>query len=336
MKNVMKKFESELVMAAYAYTLLAVEKTDEAISIYLKLISQNPLKSLYWLNCSASYRSQKEPETAIKFAKSGLVLNPGSKLLRQALAQGYAEIGKKEQVKTLIKEDLYDEDINEQHLFNIQFLGEGYKIIESKELMKMAMIWEERMISNNANNMHEDRIKEKDREGKLKIGYLSADFNSHPVGRFMLPILRNHDKSKFNVHIISSTMQLDKVSEEIKKYSNQWLDIFKLADIDAARLVADLQLDILIELGGYTANSRLGVLCYRPCSVQLSYLGYFAPTYLKCIDGWLGDKILFENIKDIHHKSHKLLNIEGGYMAMPDIQEAEIRSQKRKICIWVL
>ena len=86
---------------------------------------------------------------------------------------------------------MYDEDINEQHLFNIQFLGEGYKIIESKELMKMAMIWEERMISNNANNMHEDRIKEKDREGKLKIGYLSADFNSHPVGRFMFPILRN-------------------------------------------------------------------------------------------------------------------------------------------------
>ena len=189
--------QEQLVIAAYAYTLLAIEKTHQAISIYKKLIQQNPLNSLYWVNCCASFRAQKENESAIKAAKSGLIINPKSKLLKQALAQGYAEIGMTQQVRELVKEDLDDEEISQQHLFNIQFLGEGYNIIGSKDLARMALKMGKRITAKSPSNMHKDRIKEKIRNRKLRIGYLSADINSHPVGRFILPIIRNHDKEIF-------------------------------------------------------------------------------------------------------------------------------------------
>ena len=48
--------------------------------------------------------------------------------------------------------------------------------------------------------------------------------------------------------------------------------------------------------------------------IQPSYLGYPGPTYLKCVDGWIGDKILFEQLNPIDRSAHKLIEIEGGYM----------------------
>ena len=48
--------------------------------------------------------------------------------------------------------------------------------------------------------------------------------------------------------------------------------------------------------------------------MQLSYLGYPGPTYLRCIDGWLGDAVLFEQLNPVDRKAQQLLNLEGGYM----------------------
>ena len=55
--------------------------------------------------------------------------------------------------------------------------------------------------------------------------------------------------------------------------------------VKPARLIADLRLDVLVELGGYTSGSRLGILVHRPAPIQLSYLGFPAPTYLIV---WMG------------------------------------------------
>ena len=66
-----------------------------------------------------------------------------------------------------------------------------------------------------------------------------------------------------------------------------------MEDLTAARKIADLELDILVELGGYTGGQRLRVLTAKPAPIQLSHLGYFASTHLKCIDGWIGDTVIF-------------------------------------------
>ena len=144
----------------------------------------------------------------------------------------------------------------------------------------------------------------------------------------MLPVIRNHSKKDFDVFIISSTKIEDDITDKVKNECAKWVNIFSLDDVSSARLIADLQLDILVELGGYTAESRLGILCYKPCSIQLSYLGYFAPTYLKRIDGWIGDKILFKALDKIHRDAHKPLRIKGGYMSLPEIDNVKISESK--------
>ena len=88
-----------------------------------------------------------------------------------------------------------------------------------------------------------------------------------------------------------------------------------------ARQIAAQGLDLLIELGGYTAHSRIKALIHRPVPVQLSYLGYFAPTYLRAIDGWIGDRELFGGLKTTYSESQDLWHVRGGYTAHKDFGE---------------
>ena len=65
----------------------------------------------------------------------------------------------------------------------------------------------------------------------------------------------------------------------------------------------------------------MDVLCHKPARIQLSYLGYFGPTYLNCIDGWIGDKEVFGGLKE----NDGLLYVKGGYMAYNHFRSANIK-----------
>ena len=130
----------------------------------------------------------------------------------------------------------------------------------------------------------------------------------------MLPILKYHDQTSFEIWCIDGTPNHDWINDQLKQHADHWVSIKHLNGLQAARLISDQQLDVLIELGGFTGGSRLDCLVHRPCNIQLSYLGYPAPTYLNCIDGWIGDQELFSTLSPDESEPHKLLCINGGYM----------------------
>ena len=114
----------------------------------------------------------------------------------------------------------------------------------------------------------------------------------------MVPILRSHDARKWHVFGIDASTRKDELNKIIRSSCQTWCDVSSGTDIQIARTIAELDLDILIELGGYTGGSRIGALVYKPAPIQISYLGYFAPVFLDCIDGWIGDKQLFSTLDE--------------------------------------
>ena len=138
-----------------------------------------------------------------------------------------------------------------------------------------------------------DHLRNLSASKRLRIGYLSQDLHNHPVGRFIKPLLEEHDRSKVEVIAISCGRYHDSQTKNIRSSCDGWIDINGISDLEAARKISELQLDILVELGGYTGGQRLRVLTAKPAPIQLSYLGYFASTHLSCIDGWIGDNIVF-------------------------------------------
>ena len=135
-----------------------------------------------------------------------------------------------------------------------------------------------------------DNLRDPDRP--LRVGYVSPDFRAHPVARYMEPILQLHDRGLFHVACYAEVARPDSVTERLRTLVPEWRTTCGLTDEALARMIRADQIDILVDLAGHTANSRLRAFAYRPAPVQISYLGYPGTTGLSAIDYYLSDPIL--------------------------------------------
>ena len=309
--------EDSMVRGAIATMYMAQNNVNAATKELKLLCTVEPNQAGHWLNLAANLRSMKQCNAALIVLKRGICRQPENADLSQALGQCLAELGyTKQALPVLLSSAGEMGKIKDDHLFNIQFLGAGYHLILPAALEEWAKTWEERKLKEaNIGMLWADVIRTPVKNRKIRVGYLSADWSNHPVCRFMMPILKNHDRKQVEIWGICSSPHRDIGNEIAKQNCDHWLDILHASDLEAARIISDLKLDVLVELGGYTGYSRISALIYKAAPVQLSYLGYFAPTYLNAIDGWIGDNTLFAGLNEVDKTAHKLWNIKGGYMA---------------------
>lgn len=127
------------------------------------------------------------------------------------------------------------------------------------------------------------------RERRLRIGYLSADFRTHPVAFFFGPILDGHDRQQVECYCYADVWWPDAVTEKLQALADCWRDIHRLSDEQVAAMVRQDGIDILVDLGGHTSQNRLQVFARKPAPVQATYLGYPDTTGLDAMDYRLTD-----------------------------------------------
>ena len=125
--------------------------------------------------------------------------------------------------------------------------------------------------------------------GKIRVGFLSADFNWHVAMAWSWDLLTGLDKNFFAVYCYSNSAEVDVVTENLRKVIDGWRDISSLTDAQAAEVIRNDEIDILFDLSGHTSGNRLCVAAYRPASVQMSGLGYMNSTGLDAVDYFLSD-----------------------------------------------
>ncbi len=124
---------------------------------------------------------------------------------------------------------------------------------------------------------------------KLRIGYLSADFNRHVVACFAQALFTNMDDNLFIIYGYQLGNS-DEVTEHFVQCATVWRDLRGLELFKAAQIIREDEIDILVDLGGHTAHNGLPLLACRPAPVQLSAIGYFASTGMPAVDYFLVDK----------------------------------------------
>lgn len=120
---------------------------------------------------------------------------------------------------------------------------------------------------------------------RLRIGYLSSDFCNHAMSYLIAETLERHDRARFEIFgYCSSREDGSAIRARVVAAFDQHRPIGALSDQDAARRIADDEIDILIDLNGLTLGARLGILRWRPAPVQATYLGYIGPIPLAELD----------------------------------------------------
>lgn len=117
----------------------------------------------------------------------------------------------------------------------------------------------------------------------LRVGYVSGDLLAHPVAWFLMPVLRHHDRGEVRSYCYSGG-HVDAVTERIRAAADEWRVITRRSDDDVLRLVAQDEIDILVDLSGHTPRNRLAVFARRAAPVQATWLGYLNTTGLATMD----------------------------------------------------
>lgn len=135
----------------------------------------------------------------------------------------------------------------------------------------------------------DDPIKESD--NKIRIGFVSADFCRHPIGYFLLPLLKHIDKSKFKITCYSNNQHNDDMTQALREHCHHWVSISDSSNVALVGKILTDKIDILIDLSGHTSGNKLEAFSLRPAPVQISWLGYPCTTALDTMDYVLSDSI---------------------------------------------
>ena len=123
----------------------------------------------------------------------------------------------------------------------------------------------------------------------LRVGLLSGDFKDHPVTYFLEAVLAALRQQGLELFAYATDSASDAATARVRAQVPHWREAEQLNDLALARRIADDQLDVLLDLAGFTNHSRLGVLLMRPAPVQLSWLGYFGSLGVPEVDGVVAD-----------------------------------------------
>jgi predicted O-linked N-acetylglucosamine transferase (SPINDLY family) len=127
---------------------------------------------------------------------------------------------------------------------------------------------------------------------RLRVGYVSPDLREHPVARFILPVLREHDRRRVEVFAYSDVTKPDAVTALVRDHVDRWRDVATLGDAQLADMIRADRIDILVDLAAHSGHNRLLAFARKPAPVQVSYLAYCSTTGVEAIDYRITDPFL--------------------------------------------
>jgi predicted O-linked N-acetylglucosamine transferase (SPINDLY family) len=127
----------------------------------------------------------------------------------------------------------------------------------------------------------------------IRVAYLSGDLRTHPVSRLLVRVLERHDQLRFHTLGLSlRPAEAGDFGERMRRAFDEFIDVSALGSAAIADLIAEREVDILVDLMGFTNGSRFEVLAARPAPIQVNFLGFPGTTGASFIDYILADDFL--------------------------------------------
>jgi protein O-GlcNAc transferase len=167
---------------------------------------------------------------------------------------------------------------------------------------------------------------------KIRIAYLSSDFRDHPVACLLVELLERHDRSKFEIIGISLGPDDESaIRRRIIDAVDRFVDIRESTDAAAARQIAEMSVDIAVDVNGLTAFNRCAVLARRPAPIAVNYLGYPGTMGTAFIDYIIVDRFVAPSGQQPFF-SERLVHLPDCYQPNDSKRPIDPRTPSRATC----
>jgi predicted O-linked N-acetylglucosamine transferase (SPINDLY family) len=264
---------------------------DEAIAAYRQAIALKPDHLQAYSNLGLALQFKGQPDQALAAFRQALALNPRQAEIHNNLGVALKDMGRLDEALAACRHALaLKPDYVEAHS-NLLLTLHYHPSSSPQSLAQEARRWNLQHAAPLATFI-KPHPNDRNPERRLRIGYVSPDFRQHAVGRFLLPLLAHHDKTQVEVFAYAQVAAPDALTQRLHAHVDGWRNTLGLSDTQAADLIRQDGIDILVDLTMHTVNNRLLVFAHKPAPVQVTYLAYCSTTGLETIDYRLSDPYL--------------------------------------------
>ena len=164
---------------------------------------------------------------------------------------------------------------------------------------------------------------------RIRIAYLSSDFKNHATAYLMIEMLEAHDREKFEIFALSYGINdQSAMRTRIEKSVEHFIELCDFSEKEAVPVIAKLELDIMVDLKGYTQENCSRWLRYRLAPIQVSWLGYPGTLGAPWVDYLIADKVVAPHEHQWMY-SEKLLHLPGSYQPVARNRECAARPTRK-------
>lgn len=303
-------------MDALAHAYISLYDWPAAARVLNEIISSCPYKAETRSNLGTVYQAMGRIEDAVAAYESALKINPRLTGTLNTLGSAYLGRGDFERAERSYRQCLAANPADLRARSNLLMLLNYLPDADARGVFEEHLEW------GRVARSHIPRMTaaspENNAQRRLRLGYISSDFREHSVASFIEPVLRHHDRNRFEVCCYSDLPIPDETTHRIKGVVDVWREIHTLPNGEAARLIREDRIDILIDLAGHTGNNRLGIFAAKPAPVQMTWMGYPNTTGLDTIDYRITDGVADPPGEEVYY-SEKLLRLDGCFLCyQPD------------------
>ncbi len=244
----------EVALQGKAQVSLSMGNTAQAMLACTTLIEENPRSAIGMALLSACFANQGEIASAIELLDASVAIAPDAGLIGR---------------KIFFLDFLADADFAVQQAARKQWWDAIGTRLPQRTLAPRSL----------------------DPERRIVIGYVSAEFWYHSAAFALLPILRHHDRAKFEIVCYACSSTQDEVTAQFKQLADIWVDAWQLSDDELADRIQADKVDILIDVSGHTTGNRLPVFARKPAPIQVTAFGHASGTGLQTMDYVLADPV---------------------------------------------
>jgi len=268
-------------------TLHELKRYDEAIAHYDKALSLKPDYHEAWTNKGATLHELKRYDEAIAHYDKALSLKPGIDWISGDLLHTKMKVcswsGLAEALENISKKVVANEKVINP--FPLLALNDDALLHKKSSEIYIQ--------SRYSFNLVLEPISKRPQNQKIRVGYFSADFHNHATGYLMAELFELHDKSQVELVGFSFGPKTnDEMRLRLGRSFDQFIEVGGKSDVEVAKLSRNLNIDIAVDLKGFTQDSRTGIFAHRAAPIQVNYLGYPGTMGADYMDYIIADRTL--------------------------------------------
>jgi protein O-GlcNAc transferase len=285
---------------------------SEAIAACRTAVQLNPGYVDAWDSLGIALQEAGRPEESIAAYQTALRLNPAAARVHNNLANVLKDVGRIDLALGAYRKALQLAPEMAQIHSNLIYTMHQHPDFTAQAIHEELLRWNQQHAAG-LKKLIKPPLNDRDSERKLRIGYVSPDFAEHVVGWNLLPLFEKHNHELFEIFCYSGVQNPDSMTGRLHSLTHGWRNIVGASDQQAAQMVRDDRIDILVDLSLHTAGNRLPIFALKPAPVQATWLGYCSSTGLDAIDFRLSDPYLDPPDADLTVYSEQTIRLPHSY-----------------------